>query len=361
LVGSVAAFFVDLYTDQVRILVESAWLRISIRSLAIIAVVMASCAATWLLRDQMWRRRRARESVVSRSFDISVDDFDDDLPQDVTVIGRQLRYIERATNSSTLVVFLHGLGLDANDFRRFMALTDAHTVALTLFGFNADEARDDRYRPIGLKPHTDLISGALNNLQRQYPNKDLVLVGFSLGADLMLRLGELWSHHRSRAPKIRAAVLLDPNVNSSTMNISSAIAKMDTTNPLGELKRIMMQTSTPAEFHNICEYLHKITSKDLEQIKRHAGDFVEYWREDPAGVYRAFLQRLGVLSTLTNSVRVVFSSHYEAQFNGLVAASRATGTRATLQVTPLDHFDLIGDERLKMEINAVSDKRPRTA
>lgn len=353
-IGSALGFFVDLYTDEVRQLIESEALRLAVRWLAIAAIVLATSATTWLARDWMWRRRRARETVQAKVFDITVDDFFDALPTEDAVIGRQLHYLERETNAKTLVVFLHGLGLDAGDFRRFMLLTNVHTVAITLFGFNVAEANDDRYRPIGLGPHTDLVAGAIRRLQQKHPAKDLVLVGFSLGADLLLRLAQLWAIRPDRAPRLKMATLLDPNVNSSTMNISTAIAQMDIAQPLVELKRIAAQAQTPAEFHNVCEYLHKITSKNLEQIRRHAREFVDYWRDEGPGQFTKFLQRLGGLTTMAGTVRVVFSFHYEEQFNALVQTARVTGTQAQLQVTQLDHFNLISDEQLQIEVAAIA-------
>ena len=73
------------------------------------------------------------------------------------------------------------------------------------------------------------------------------------------------------------AVLLDPNVNRSTMTISSRIANVDQDRPATELIKILQSTDDVVEFRNLCEYLYKITAKNFAQIQRHASDMTEQW------------------------------------------------------------------------------------
>ena len=349
-IGGLVGIAVDLYADQARFVVEEAWARFAIRWLIILVVVVGSCYLTWRLSDRLWVARIGRQSIVAKSLEIHTEDFEEDLPKDQAVIGRSLRYLERQSNSRNIIVFLHGLGLDANDFRRFMRSSDIHAVAITLFGFNADDAQNNRYRPIGLSLHAELVTGAIRNIQRQNPGKELILVGFSLGADLIFKLAEIWHDRPERSPSFGAALLLDPNVNHSTMNISSAISKMDTVEPLTELKRLVGQTSSLVEFQNICEYLHKITYKNLDSVRRFAGDFTAYWNADDST--DLFLDRVVILNSLASRVRVIFSFHYEQHFNGLVAAARAKGvSRNVFEATSLDHFELIGEELLARELD----------
>ena len=55
-------------------------------------------------------------------------------------------------------MFVHGLGLDANDFRPYMAESRFHCIALTLYGFNTEEKDDPHYRPISLQSHVQLLA-----------------------------------------------------------------------------------------------------------------------------------------------------------------------------------------------------------
>jgi pimeloyl-ACP methyl ester carboxylesterase len=249
------------------------------------------------------------------------------------------------------VVLLHGLGLDADDFRPFMNVARQHTAAITLFGHNAEEARDNRYRPIGMALHADLVSGAINNLQRQYPYKRLTLVGFSVGCDLLFQLAELWRDHPERQPKVRSVLLLDPNINHSTMVISGKVARLNPERPLAELKRIAQVPEELVEFQNFCEYLHKISGKDLAQIQRYAADLWSYW--EPDGQYELFFQRLERIRAISDTTRVFFSMHFEQRFNDVVACARQRGIRQVFDLRRVDHFEFCQDGFLKQEIGAL--------
>src|SRR5690606_31260763 len=62
---------------------------------------------------------------------------------------RRLFYLERLSDSPTVTVFLHGLGLDASDYRDYLERdTEHHQIALTLKGFDPVEERPDR--PVSL-------------------------------------------------------------------------------------------------------------------------------------------------------------------------------------------------------------------
>src|SRR4029077_13542600 len=103
--------------------------------------------------------------------------------QDV-IVGRSLHYLETKRGSDDLLIFLHGLALDASDFRPYMTESRFHCLALTLYGFNAEEKDDQHYRPISLQSHVQLLGYALGKIATQYPHKRITLVGFSFGADV---------------------------------------------------------------------------------------------------------------------------------------------------------------------------------
>lgn len=352
LLGSIIGFFINLYVDEVREMIEWGWSRLAVQWLMFFLILLGCGYATWRLAAWSFSRRFSREQIEERAFVIRTADFDDDLPADQAVIGRTLRYLERKRDTPYIVVCLHGLGLDANDFRPFMQMTRQHVVAVTLFGFNQDEATDQNYRPIGLTTHAELLSGAINNLQRRYPSKKVVLVGFSLGADMQLRLGELWRDHPERRPRIEAMLLLDPNINHSTMVVSEGVTTLNAADPLQELKAIANMPVTLVQFQNICEYLHKIAGKNLRQIRQHASDMWNYW--EPEGNYALFLQRVNNLRSFCQRVMVVFSTHYEEHFNEIVAHARQRGLdREMFVVERQDHFALLDDRFLSVMVDSM--------
>lgn len=355
--GAVVSFFLNLYMDNVREAVEWTWSRFAVQGVLFALVVVLCCYGTWTLRGWLLNRRLERQRVMERAIQFRTEDFDEDLPPGTPVIGRRLRYLERVTDSPYLIVCLHGLGLDANDFRQFMQVARQHTAAITLFGFNSDEANDPRYRPIGLEMHARLVSGVIHRLQRQYPRKQIIVVGFSLGADMQLRLAELWRANPDLRPRIAGMLLLDPNINHSTMVVSGGVATLDASDPLTAFKRIADLPTSLVEFQNICEYLHKITTKDLAQVRQFAADMLAYW--EPDGHYDLFLGRIADLQKVSARVRVVFSMHYEDHFNDIVANARQRQiNRELFVVEEVDHFDLLRDTLLARELSIMTGDRP---
>ncbi|HEX6682740.1 MAG TPA: alpha/beta fold hydrolase [Candidatus Limnocylindrales bacterium] len=355
-VGAVVSFFMNLYIDSVKRVVEWTWSRFAVQWVLFSLIVFACSYATWVVRGWTIARRMERRQIVEHTFPIRTEEFEDDVPIEEAIVGRRLRYLERVTESPVLVVCLHGLGLDANDFRRFMAAAREHTAAITMFGFNTDEAKDARYRPIGLTTHAHLLSRLINELQQQYPRKKLVLIGFSLGADMQLRLAELWRERPDKQPNVAAMLLLDPNINHSTMVVSGGVAKLDGADPLTALKRIAEIPNTLVEFQNICEYLHKITNKDLDQVKRFASDMVAYW--EPEGHFELFLQRIGDLQRVSPRVKVLFSANYEDHFGDIIGIARQRRiNREIFAVEEVDHFDLLEENLLRREVAALTGVR----
>jgi pimeloyl-ACP methyl ester carboxylesterase len=347
--GGLASVLIGIYSDQARTGLEWLWGHTALFVLVLVVVGTLATIA-WQVGASTERKRSFRPPITAKSLDIRAADFDDDLPVDQAVYGRELHFLEREVKSDTVVVLLHGLGLDANDFRPYMYVAGVHTIAITLFGFNTTEAHDTRYRPIGLTTHAELVNGALNNIRRQYENKKLLLVGFSTGADMILRLGELWKADPTRRPRLAGLLLLDPNINHSSMVVSGGFATTDPSHPLAEFKRITQIPSNLEEFENITEYLHKICKKDAAHIQQHAKDWWDYW--EPDGQYGKFFTRVEILRGACARTRLIFSVHYEEHFNELVALARQRNLHALFDLLKVDHFDLIDEDFLNREVAA---------
>jgi len=176
---------------------------------AVIAAVVTS-AATAVIYRWLVRRSQRNAQILSTDIEIQSDVLDALADEHDSVVGRSLHYLEAKRDSPELVVFLHGLGLDANDFRPYMAESKFHCVALTLYGFNEDEKDDDRYQPISLQTHVRLLAYALKSLQESNPKKRIALVGFSFGADVIFFLVQ-YCLESIRALEVSTALLLDPN------------------------------------------------------------------------------------------------------------------------------------------------------
>lgn len=276
--------------------------------------------------------------VVARTFD---------------VVGQQsLSYLQRVKpESATLTIFLHGLGLDAYDYLDYMKSHDDHCVAITLHGF--DRTRKDPSEPARLADHARLISSLIARLRDESPTKKLILVGFSLGADLILRLSEYWSERPDHASHLGAAVLLDPNVNHSTMTISSIFAKADPTRLGAAAKELVALLPDDTDtVTTVCEYIGKIGTKDFNHIRQMSHDAVQYW--DEVG-YTQIGERLARVTKFADAVRVILSAPYESHVREMEASvGRFQLQQVSIEVLAgKDHFDLIDSDVLTTQLCAL--------
>jgi pimeloyl-ACP methyl ester carboxylesterase len=340
--GALFGLVTSLYSAELRQVLEASGRGFVTTGLPV-AITAVVASVTGVLIYEYAIRRRYRGAVIEGEIQIRADALDGILSEEDAVVGRSLRYLETRRFSDDLVVFLHGLGLDADDFRPYMSESRHHCVALTLYGFNAEERDNDLYRPISLESHIQLLGYALRRIRRRYPHKRLTLVGFSFGADMILGLREFAPEVLDEL-RLRRVVLLDPNINNTTTTISSRIADLDSDRSLRELVAILRTAKTAREFRYLCEYLSKITSKDFGQVRRHARDMVERYRQRSFG---PFLNSVGRLAAVTDNVDIVLSLNHEAVFNEVARAARQRGLDVNrLECSRTDHFDLMSPEFL---------------
>jgi pimeloyl-ACP methyl ester carboxylesterase len=335
--GALFGAVTSLYSAELRQILEASGRGFVTTGLPV-AITAAVASVTGVLIYEYGFRRRYRGAVAEGEIRIRADALDGIISEEDAVVGRSLRYLETRRFTEELVVFLHGLGLDAYDFRPYMSESKFHCIALTLYGFNADERDNEDYRPISLESHVQLVGYALQRIQRRYPRKRLTLVGFSFGADMILCLREFAPEALDEL-RLHRVVLLDPNVNNTTTTISSRIADLDSDRSLRELVAILRSAKTAREFRYLCEYLSKITSKNFAQVRRHAREMVERYRQRSFG---PFLDAVGRLASATESVNVVLSLNHEEVFNAVVRAAAARGLDISrLECSRTDHFDLM--------------------
>lgn len=344
LTGTILGIVASLYSSGFRHAISSSSKIIGPTVFSIVLATVVSSAATALTYRWLVRRRQEHSQILPGEIAIEADVLNSVADEQDLVVGRSLRYLEANRDTPELVIFLHGLGLDANDFRPYMAESRYHCVALTLYGFNAEEKDDEHYKPISLQTHVQLLAYAVNKLHRMNPRKRITLAGFSFGADVIFLLPK-FADKEMRGLPFDHAVLLDPNVNRSTMTISSRIANVDHDRPATELIKILQSTDDVVEFRNLCEYLYKITAKNFAQIQRHASDMTEQW---DTSSYERFLDRLGQVAGLADRVHVVLSFDYDTHFNAIARGAVTRGLDPdSFECSRVGHFDLIGPRFLK--------------
>ncbi len=250
--------------------------------------------------------------------------------------------------SENVTIFLHGLGLDASDYVEYMSHSGDRGVAITLYGFDA--RRGPGVAPVTMATHASYLAQLIADLKNEHPVGRLTLVGFSLGADLIFRLAEYWQEHPSLAPEVWGAVLLDPNVNFSTMTISRIFAELDPANPLDKLRQVSALPTTLPAFQGISSYLSKITLKDFAHIHQMSRDVLAYW--EPAGNYGLVNMRIAQLCQHATHVRLVLSGDYQEHVDSL-PTSCAGGTLSTQVLPGAGHFDLISNDVIDRAIRAL--------
>lgn len=345
--GTLFGLLTSLYSAELREILEASGRGFMDAGLPVAITAVVASVSGVLIYEYGFRRRH-RGQVTEGEIEIRADALDGLIHEEDAVVGRSLRYLETRRFSEDLLVFLHGLGLDANDFRSYMSESRYHCIALTQFGFNASERGNAHYQPISLESHVQLLGYALRRIQQTYPHKRITLVGFSFGADM---IGFLLEHAREVFSEIRLrkVVMLDPNVSNATTTISSRIAEMDSDHSIRDLIGILRSAKTAEEFRYRCDYLSKITSKNFAQVRRHARDVVERFRQRSFG---PFLDAIGQLdATAEEGVRVVLSVDHEAVFNAVARAAVERGLDVNhLESSGTDHFDLFRPDFLKARL-----------
>ncbi|WEH41344.1 alpha/beta hydrolase [Streptomyces sp. AM 2-1-1] len=268
----------------------------------------------------------------------------------------QLTYVERVADSPGIHVFFHGLGLDATDYQEYLETHGTHGVAVSLAGYAP--GRPAPLPPVPVERHVSMVADLVTRLSRDNPGKRITLVGFSLGADLALQLAEHWATAPGSAGLPLAGVLLlDPNVNQSTMTLSKIFAAADQHDPTAAFQSVVGLAGSLDGFRSLCTYALKVASKDFAQVQRMARDMLDYWE---ATGYEQFGRRLARLADLSDAVNVVLSADYETHLTGMREALRrnsANAPRVSFDVTSLDHFGLIEPDFLAPELKALSDGR----
>ncbi|MFF5980724.1 alpha/beta fold hydrolase [Streptomyces olindensis] len=264
----------------------------------------------------------------------------------------QLTYLERVADSRTVSVFFHGLGLDATDYQWYLESHDTHGIAVNLAGYAPWDT--DQLPPVPVRRHVEMVAGLVEQIGHDHPDKRIVLVGFSLGADLVLQLAEYWTGVSGRwRPSLAGALLLDPNANRSTMTISRLFASADRRDPLPVLKKLVDLAPDLNGFRSLCTYASRIAAKDFSQVRQLADDMIHYW--DPVG-YDQFGVRVSRVAEISDAVHVVLSADYKEHLPGMRAAVQRHSARAdeiSFNITEMDHFGLIEHPVLSRELKSI--------
>ena len=101
------------------------------------------------------------------------------------MIGDEIEYLDNGARSDVLVFFVHAIGLDSADFEPHLRSLPFRGVAPTLYGF--EPLRRRRFT-LPLEDHLVLLRELLQEAVRRTGPSRVLVVGFSSGGDVALRL-----------------------------------------------------------------------------------------------------------------------------------------------------------------------------
>jgi pimeloyl-ACP methyl ester carboxylesterase len=201
---------------------------------------------------------------------------------DPRIIGDRLRYVDNQVGSDVLVFFLHGLGLDHGDFEPILKHLAYRGLSPTLYGCEPDRRRRIS---LSLADHVAILRAWLREISEQFQPEMIVMVGFSLGADMGFEL--LLGPADEPALRIDAFLSLECNLSLDTCFASRVLAGISPDRPevsIADLKRLGDSAASLEDWLNMQDYLVKVLRKfqgDIGVLQRAATDIVRPFSENP--------------------------------------------------------------------------------
>ncbi|MEU5874158.1 alpha/beta fold hydrolase [Glycomyces sp. NPDC047369] len=337
----VLSYAVSLYTDQFRAGFEGGVQALFAQSWETVPLSVLIALACVVVFNKVLPRTHFRHKILPAELPVKIDAaVQRRVGRGDSVAGRQIRMLESEQGSDDLIVFLPGLGLDAEDFRTLMDLMPhVHCIAVTMYGFGTDEADDPDYTPISLETHLHLLLElVLGRIRAKHPKKRLTVVGFSAGADYMLLVPERETD-RVQSLRIYHTVLLDPNVNNTTTVLSARLGRMDPGRGPAHLNSLS-DGAGDDDFQFLATYVARICRKNLAHLTRHAAEVAAEWDTPNT---ETFFKRLRLLESSVGKVTCVFSNSYR-HLCGELAKGEA---EAAPHFPSRGHFELLSPEVLR--------------
>ena len=278
---------------------------------------------------------------------------------DPRIIGDCLYYVDNRVSSDVLVFFLHGLGLDHQDFEPILKRLPYRGMSPTLFG--CEPERHGRVS-LSLADHVIILREWLREVVERCQPTAVVMVGFSLGADMGFEL--LLGPTDEPGPAIDAFLSLECNLSLDTCFVSRVLAGLSPDRPelsVAELRRLGDSARSLDEWLNVHEYLVRVLRKfegDIGVLQRAAADIVRPFRDDEgfdvfAGWFRSARERVRVLrlvfSNDSGSKSALARLRLENLDRGILGEEFPENT---IRISAnSDHFDLMSAEHVLRQVD----------
>ena len=144
---------------------------------------------------------------------------------DPRMVGDSMEYLDNHARSDTLVCFLPALGLDAAEYEEHLRVLPWRCVAVT--PFSHEPMRHRRYT-LSLNDHFTLLRHFLRHVEERTAARRVLLVGFSSGADAVMRFA---SARPGGGARIDGVLSLGCNISIETCFVTSMLARMSSRHP----------------------------------------------------------------------------------------------------------------------------------
>ncbi|MCK5405823.1 MAG: hypothetical protein KAJ37_00150, partial [Candidatus Krumholzibacteria bacterium] len=245
-----------------------------------------------------------RIASIEKSYVLTVDQVRGLSVPNPRLVGRSMIYLDNGAPSDTLVILAPGVGSDHREYERLLELSRHRAVAPTLVGFEPVATS----RPtLSVDDHLYLLRALFEELGRRYRPSVIILVGFSSGSDMCLRLV---ASDDGPGIELDGLIALGPNVSLETCFVTRRFAEFSGDDPAGllsTLKEVGQGIDALPAWLTIHRYFVGTFQKmetDLDPLTRLAADIVAPFKRpgDPlADWFRAAVNKVP-------QVRCVFAS-----------------------------------------------------
>jgi len=254
--------------------------------------------------------------------------------------------------NDALVFYLHGLGLDQDDFYQVLLETKYRSIAPSLYGFHPN---DSNPLSLPLEAHRHIIARFIETKIAEIKPRKVVLVGFSTGADLLRDLGAI-----SIDPKLLCGVLLlDTNINRETCFISRELRRaLDEDLSAIQLAQSIGSAATDiSDWLDLHRYLVKVLGKyrgNLRHLARFAASICD---EHSSARIDQFTERYKACLSLVANSLFLFSKGdvHEALISNINSCllSENDSRRCIAWERETSHFGLIEANFLERNVGGI--------
>jgi pimeloyl-ACP methyl ester carboxylesterase len=206
---------------------------------------------------------------------------------DPRLIGHEMQYTDNGARSDVLIVFLHSIGQDHRRWSEVLQALPYRALAPTQIGFEPEVKVRLR---LPLRDHVILHRAFVRRMQEQLAPSITVLVGFSSGADIAMRVVA----DPGEAPHVDGLIAMEANTSCRTHDVSSHFARLDPENEAALLKKLgelSATAETVARWTVLHNYLVSMVGKmqhHLEIVRDFARELIAQFPFEDSGPFIAW-------------------------------------------------------------------------